>query len=261
MGKPVSIHPTAFVARGARIGEGCHIGPYSQIGEHVSLGEDTQVGAFAVIDGWTEIGTGCRISSHTVLGTPPQHLGYKGEETCLQIGQNTVIREFVSINRGTTEGGGLTVIGDHDFIMAYCHVGHDCKVGHHVIMANGASLSGHVEIEDYANLGGMVGIHQFVRIGCYAMVGAFSGVGKDIPPYMMSAGVRPRPDGLNLVGLRRHNFSSETLRALKEAFRLLYSSNLNTSQALEQIEARIDPIPEIRHLMDFIKASKRGISK
>jgi UDP-N-acetylglucosamine acyltransferase len=140
-------------------------------------------------------------------------------------------------------------------------VGHDCTLGHHVIMANGASLAGHVEIEDYAILGAMVGIHQFVRIGCYTMVGAFSGVGKDIPPYMMSAGIRPRPHGLNLVGLKRHNFPPETLRALKEAFRLLYSSNLNTSQALEEIEAKIEPIPEIQHLMEFIRASKRGIAK
>jgi UDP-N-acetylglucosamine acyltransferase len=214
-----------------------------------------------VLEGWTEVGADCQISPHAVLGTSPQHIGYRGEATHLKIGQKTIIREFVTMSRGTATGVGATVVGDHNFIMAYCHVGHDCKVGHHVVMANGASLSGHVEIEDYANLGGMVGIHQFVRIGCYAMVGACSAVAQDVPPYMSVSGFRPRPYGLNLVGLRRHNFSSETLRALKEAFRLLYSSNLNTSQALEQIEVKIEPIPEIRHLMDFIKASERGISK
>lgn len=257
----MSIHPTAMVAPGAKIGEGCTIGPCSQIGEHVSLGDGIQIGAFVVIDGWTEVGNGCQIFPHAVLGTPPQYLGYKGEETYLKIGQNTVIREFVSINRGTTEGGSETIIGDHGFLMAYCHVGHDCRLGHHVIIANVTSLAGHVEIGDYARLGAMTGIHQFVRIGCHAMVGAYSGLGQDVPPYMLIAGIRPRPHGLNLVGLKRHNFPPETLRALKQAFALLYSSDLNTSQALEEIEAKIEPIPEIRHLVEFIRASKRGIAK
>jgi UDP-N-acetylglucosamine acyltransferase len=257
----LSIHPTAVVAPEAKIAEGCSIGPYAQIGPHVTLGEDIEIGAFVVVDGWTQIGRGCEIFTHAVLGTPPQHLGYKGEETLLEIGQYTMVREFVTINRGTIEGGGRTSVGDHNFLMAYSHVGHDCRLGSHIIMANGASLAGHVEIEDYVNLGAMAGIHQFVRIGCYAMVGAYSGVGKDVPPYVMVSGIRPKPYGLNLVGLKRHNFSSGTLQALKEAFRLLYSSHLNTSQALEEITTKIESTTEIRHLVEFIQASKRGITK
>lgn len=257
----MSIHPTAIVEPGAKIGERCSIGPYSCIGEHVSLGEDTQIASFVFIDGWTEIGSGCQIFSHAVLGTPPQHLKYRGEETYLKVGCSTIIREFVTINRATAERGGRTVIGDHSFIMAYSHIAHDCVLGNHIIMANGTSLAGHVLIEDYANLGAFVGIHQFVKIGCYTMVGAFSGIGQDVPPYMMVSGIRAKPYGINVVGLRRHNFSPETLKALKQAYRILFDSELNTSQALEKIEAEIESLPEIKHLVEFIRASKRGISK
>jgi len=256
-----NIHPTAIVASGALIGERCSIGPYSQIGPHVCLGDDTKVGALVVIEGWTEIGNGCQIFSHSVLGTPPQHLKYMGEETYLKIGKNTIIREFVTVHRATAEGGGRTVIGDSNFIMAYCHIAHDCILGNHIAMANAASLAGHVVIGDYANLGAFVGIHQFVRIGCYTMVGAFSGIGQDVPPYMMVSGIRAKPYGINLVGLRRHNFSPETLKALKQAYRILFQSNLNTSQALEKMEAEMELIPEIKQLVDFVKTSKRGISK
>ena len=257
----MKIHPTAIVAPGARIGERCSIGPYAQIDQHVCLGDDSQIGAFVIIEGWTEIGSGCQIFSHAVLGTPPQHLKYQGEETHLKIGRNTIIREFVTIHRATVEGGGRTAIGDSNFIMAYCHIAHDCILGDHITMANGTSLAGHVLIEDYANLGAFVGIHQFVRIGCYTMVGAFSGIGQDVPPYIMVSGIRAKPYGINVVGLRRHNFSPETLKALKQAYRILFDSDLNTSQALEKIEAEMEPIPEIKHLVDFIRASKRGISK
>jgi UDP-N-acetylglucosamine acyltransferase len=256
-----NIHPTAIVEPGAKIGEGCTIGPYSHIGQHVSIGGHTQIGSLVVIEGWTEVGSGCQISSHAILGTPPQHLKYQGEETHLQIGQQTVIREFVTINRATVEGGGRTVVGDGNFIMAYSHIGHDCILGNHIIMANGASLGGHVVIEDYANVGGITGVHQFVRIGCHAMVGAYSGIGQDVPPYMMVSGIRAKPYGLNLVGLRRHHFPPQTLKALKEASRILFFSNLNTSQALARIEAEIEALPEIKHLVEFIRASKRGISR
>jgi UDP-N-acetylglucosamine acyltransferase len=255
------IHPTAIVAPGAKIGERCRIGPYAQIGDQVSLGDDTEVGALVVIDGWTEIGSGCRIFPHAVLGTAPQHSKYKGEETYLRIGNDTIIREFVTIHRASAEGEGVTAVGDSNFIMAYCHIAHDCRLGSHITMANGASLAGHVSIEDHANLGALAGIHQFVRIGCYTMVGAFSGIGQDVPPYVMVSGIRPKPYGINAIGLRRHDFSPEALKELKQAYRILYQSHLNTTQALERIEAELEPIPEIQHLVEFIKASKRGIAK
>lgn len=256
-----SIHPTAILAPGAMIGERCAVGPYSCIGDHVSLGDDTEVGAFVIIDGWTEIGSDCQIFSHAVLGTPPQHLKHKGEKTHLKIGNETIVREFVTVNRGTTDEGGGTVIGEQNYIMGYAHIAHDCVLGNQVVMANGASLAGHVLLEDYVNLGALAGIHQFVRIGCYAMVGAFSGLGQDVPPYMMVSGIRARPYGINVVGLKRHNFPSATVKALKGAFHFLFQSNLNTSQALERIKAEIDPIPEIQHLVEFISTSKRGITK
>jgi len=255
------IHPTAVIAPGAEIGERCRIGPYAQIGEHVCLGDDIEVGAFVLIEGWTEIGSGCRVFPHAVLGTPPQHLRYEGEETHLRIGKDTIVREFVTIHRATVEGGGATVLGDSNFVMAYCHIAHNCQLGSHITMANGASLAGHVMIEDHANLGALVGVHQFVRIGCHTMVGAWSGIGQDVPPYMMVSGIRPKPYGINVVGLRRHNFSAETLRVLKRAYQILFESHLNTSQALEKIEAEMEPLPEIQHLVDFIRASKRGIAK
>jgi len=255
------IHPTAIIAPGAKMGERCRIGPYAQIGEHVQLGDDSQVGSLVLIEGWTQIGSGCQIFSHAILGTPPQHSKYKGEETYLKIGKENIIREFVTIHRATAEGTGATVLGDSNFIMAYCHIAHDCKLGSYITMANGASLAGHVLIGDYANLGALAGIHQFVRIGSYTMVGAFSGIGQDVPPYMMVSGIRPKPYGINVVGLRRHNFSPETLKALKQAYRILFELQLNTSQALEKIEAEVEPLPEIQHLLDFIKTSKRGIAK
>ena len=256
-----NIHPTAILAPGAKSGERCAIGPYCCIGDHVCLGDDTEVGAFVIIDGWTEIGSGCQISSHAVLGTPPQHLKHKGDKTHLKIGDETIIREFVTVNRGTTDEGGGTVIGERNYIMAYAHIAHDCVLGNQVVMANGASLAGHVLLEDYVNLGALAGIHQFVRIGCYAMVGAFSGLGQDVPPYMMVSGIRARPYGINVVGLKRYDFPPGTVKALKGAFHLLFQSNLNTSQALERVKAEIDPIPEIQHLVEFIRTSKRGITK
>jgi UDP-N-acetylglucosamine acyltransferase len=186
---------------------------------------------------------------------------YRGEETYVRIGKNTVIREFVTVHRGTAEGNGATILGDNGFIMAYCHIAHDCRLGDHVTMANGASLAGHVWIEDHVNLGAMTGVHQFVRIGCHAMVGAYSGIGQDVPPYMLVTGIRPRPYGINVVGLRRHNFPPQTVKALKQAYRLLYQSNLNTSQALARIEEEISPLPEVQHLVEFIRSSQRGIAK
>lgn len=257
----LKIDPTAIVAPGAVLGEDVSIGPYAVIGKDVRIGSRTRIGSHAVIEGWTEIGEGCQISPHALIGTPPQDLKYKGEKTFIQIGEGTIIREFATIHRATTGFSGRTVLGKNNFIMAYAHVAHDCLLGDHVILANLATLAGHVEIEDYAIIGGLSAVHQFVRVGRYAMVGGCSGVLKDIPPYVKAQGNLAKLYGLNTVGLRRHGFSPETIRELKKAYRLLFLSGLNTSQALERVEKEVEPCPEVEHLVAFIKSSKRGICK
>jgi UDP-N-acetylglucosamine acyltransferase len=188
-------------------------------------------------------------------------LKFKGEETRLTVGDHTVIREFTAISRGTAEGGGETVIGEHCYIMAYAHVAHDCRLGKQVILANAATLGGHITIEDHAIVGGLTPVHQFVRIGAYAMVGGGSGVGKDIVPYAMASGNRAKIYGLNIIGLKRHGFSAETIKKLKQAYKLLFHSQLNTIQAVEAIEAQLGGCPEVDYLLDFIRASQRGICK
>jgi len=259
--RSVRLHPTTVVSPSAEIGEGVTIGPYSVIGEHVSIGAGTSVGSHVVIDGWTEIGCGCRIFSHAVLGTEPQDLKYRGEKSHLVVGDHTVIREFATINRGTVGGGGRTIVGSHALIMAYAHVAHDCILEDHVIVANAATLGGHVVIEEYAIVGGLSGVHQFSRIGKYALVGGGSGVNQDIPPFIKAQGNRPKLYGLNSVGLRRHNFPEETIRSLRKAYRLLFQSGLNTSQAIARIQEEIWDCVEVQHLVQFIKTSKRGVAR
>jgi UDP-N-acetylglucosamine acyltransferase len=257
----VEIHPSASVSPGAELAPGVRIGPYTVVGDQVRLGAGTQVGSHVVLEGPTEIGRDCRIAPHAVLGTAPQDLKYRGEATRLRVGDGVVVREFATLNRGTVGGGGLTSVGDRSVLMAYCHVAHDCHLGREVIMANCATLAGHVAIEDFAIIGGLAGVHQFVKIGCYALVGACSGVLKDIPPYVKAQGIRARLYGLNTVGLRRHQFPPETIRRLKAAYRLLFHGGLNTSQALERIASELDPCPEVEHLVAFIKSSSRGVAK
>lgn len=257
----MEIHPTAIVAPGARLEDGVSVGPYSIIGERVAIGEGTRIGPHVVIDGWTEIGRGCQIFSHAAIGTAPQDLKYRGEETRVSIGDGCTVREYATVNRGTAGGGGLTALGPHTVVMAYAHVAHDCIIGEHVILANLVTLAGHVLIEEHAIIGGITGIHQFVRVGCYAMVGACSAVLQDILPYVKVQGNRAKPYGLNSVGLRRHGFPPEAVRRLKQAYRLLFQSDLNTTQALERIAREVDPCPEVDRLVAFIKGSERGISK
>lgn len=257
----IHLHPTAIVPSTAQLGEGVTIGPWTVIGEQVSIDEGTSIGSHVVIDGWTEIGRGCRIFPHAVLGTEPQDLKFHGEKSHLFIGDHTVIREFATINRGTASGGGKTMVGNHTFVMAYAHVAHDCFLGDHVILANAATLGGHVTIEDYAIVGGLCGVHQFCRIGKYALVGGCSAVNQDIPPFIKAQGNRPDLYGLNSVGLKRHDFSKETLQKLRRAYRLLFQSGLNTSEGMARVEEEVRDCPEVTYLLQFIKFSQRGITR
>jgi len=257
----VSVHATAVVEPGAELAEGVSIGAYAVVGPEVRVGPGTSIGSHTALEGRTEIGGECRIGSHVVIGAPPQDIKYRGEPTRVAIGDGCVVREFASIHRASIGGTGITTVGPECFIMAYTHVAHDCQVAEQVIMANQASLAGHVQIGRFAVIGGMTGIHQFVRIGEYAFLGACSAVLQDIPPYVKAQGNRAKPYGLNVVGLRRHGFSTETIHALKEAYRLIFSSELNTSQALAQLEQGLGGSRVVQRFVDFIKRSQRGISK
>ena len=255
------IHKTAIIDAKAELDSEVEVGPYCIIGSHVKIGKGTRLSPHVVIDGWTQIGEGCHIFQFASIGAIPQDLKYKGEESWVILGNNNVIREFVTINRGTAQSGGRTVIGDHNLLMAYCHVAHDCKIGNHVILANNATLAGHIEIEDYAIVGGLVAVHQFVKLGGHSIIGGGSGVNKDIPPYMIANGQRVKLYGLNTVGLKRHNFSHEAVSNLKKAYRIIFRSSLTAKKALDQLQAEIKNSPEVDHLINFIKNSKRGIAR
>ena len=256
------IHPKAIIDPEAEIGEGVDIGPYSVIEKGVSIGDGTKIGPHVVVREGTQIGKGCQIFQFASIGEAPQFLGYKGEKTFLQIGDQNIIREFVTLHRGTVKGGGKTVIGNGSFFMAYSHVAHDCQIGSQVILANGATLAGHILIEDYATVGGLSAIHQFCRVGTHAFIGGVSGVLLDIPPYTLAQGDRTKLYGLNLVGLKRHRFSEQTLKALKKAYRIIFRSSLTLEKAIKRVgEDEISRTPEVQHLLDFIQHSKRGINR
>jgi len=256
------IHPTAIIDPKAEIREGVEIGPYSVIEQGVSIGEGTKIGPHVVIREGTQIGKRCQIFQFSSIGEAPQAFAYKGEKTSLLIGDQNIIREFVTLHRGTPHGGGKTVIGDGNYVMAYSHVAHDCQVGNQVVLANGATLAGHILIEDYAIIGGLSAIHQFCRIGTHAFISGLTGVTLDIPPYMLSSGNRAKLFGLNTVGLKRARFREETLRALKKAYRIIFRSGLTLGKALKSVgEDEISQMPEVQHLLQFIQHSKRGISR
>jgi UDP-N-acetylglucosamine acyltransferase len=257
----LDIHPTAIVHPQANIAAGVKIGAYSLIGENVRIGSGTVIEPHAVIEGPSEIGERCHIFPFASIGAAPQHLRYRGEPTRLIIGNGNVFREFVTVNRGTVEGGGETVLGGGNFIMAYSHIAHDCRVGNQVILANGATLAGHIEVEDFAIVGGLVAIHQFVRVGCYAIIGGASAVPQDVPPYVCASGNRAHLFGLNNVGLKRHHFPETTISALKQAYRIIFRSHIPLSKALDKVQAEVPDLPEVRHLLDFLKSSKRGICR
>lgn len=255
------IHPTAIIDTKADIDSNVDVGPHSIIGANVQIGSGTVVGPHVVIQPHVEIGTDCHIFQYASIGAIPQALKFQGEETYVKIGRGTVIREFVTVNRGTGFGGEITEVGEENFLMAYVHIAHDCKTGRNVILANNATLAGHIVIEDFVTVGGLVAIHQFVRIGSYAYIGGKSAVVKDITPYVIAAGDRAKLHGLNRVGLKRHGFSQETLSSLKKAYRIIFRIGLTLNEAIERVKAEVEQIPEVNDLIRFIKSSKRGITR
>ena len=254
----MKVHPTVIISPDAKLGANVEIGPYSVIGADVKIGKNTIIGPHVVIDDYTHIGEGCHIHQFCSIGAPPQDLKFGGEKTRVVIGNFNTIREFVTINRSTTADIGVTIIGDHNLIMAYCHVAHNCKLGDRIVMANGATLAGHVHVEDNAIIGGLTGIHQFSFIGAHCIIGGASAVVKDVPPYTMASGNHAKLFGLNLVGLKRRNFSEKTIKALKDAYRIIFRSNLLLEAALIKAQDEVEDVPEVRHFIKFIQGSKRG---
>ncbi|MBI5783544.1 MAG: acyl-ACP--UDP-N-acetylglucosamine O-acyltransferase [Gammaproteobacteria bacterium] len=253
------IHPLAIVDPDAKIGKDVQIGAFSIIGAGVEISNETWIGPHVVINGPTRIGGKNRIYQFSSLGEAPQHLGYKGEPTWLEIGDRNIIREYCTLNRGTVGGGGITRLGHDNFIMAYCHVAHDCQVGNRTIFANGTSLAGHVRVEDQVIFGGFTMIHQFCRVGAHSMTGINTVTFKDIPPYLLVAGNTAVPHGLNVRGLKRRNFSEQSIESLRQAYKLVYKSGLRLNEAAEQLARMAGMSSEVRHFLDFIKQSERGI--
>lgn len=256
-----TIHATASVDPRAELGDEVEVGPYSIIGPKVKIGNGTRVKSHVVIEGNTTLGDANLIFQFTTVGSVPQDLKYRGEDSQLIIGNHNTIREFVSLNPGTAGGGMVTRIGDRNLLMMYCHIAHDCILGDHNIIANGATLGGHVVIEDYVIVGGLVGIHQFVKVGSSAILGAGSMVSKDIPPYCNATGDRARLRGLNLEGLRRRGFTKAQVEALKKAYRIIFQSALRVKDALKRVRKEFPNLPEVAHLVAFIEQSQRGVCR
>ena len=257
----MNIHPTAIIAEDAKIAEGVEIGPYSIVGPSVTIGKGTKIGPHVVIQSHTDIGEDCDILQFASIGAPPQDLKYEGEPTRVVIGNRNTIREFATIHRATVHDIGVTIMGDDNLIMAYCHVAHNCKLGNHVIMSNAANLAGHIHVEDYAIISGLTGVHQFTRIGAHCIIGGCSAVTKDIPPYVMAQGNTAKLFGLNLVGLKRRGFTDETIEAIKDAYRIVFRSSLLLAKAVEKVRSDVADLPEVRHFIEFIESSPRGVSR
>ncbi len=255
----IDIHPSTVVSSKTKIAEGVKIGPFSIIGEDVTVGRDTIIGSHVVIDRNTVVGKKNRIYPFVSIGLPPQDIGYRGEDTRVIIGDENIIREFVTINRATTKQDKVTKVGNKNYIMAYAHVAHDCTLGNSIIMSNAAALGGHIEIGDHAIIGGLVAIHQFVRIGAYAFIGGKSAIVKDIPPFMMASGDRARLFGLNQVGLKREGFSQEKINSLKKAYQIIWRDHHLLNEALERVRREIPLFKELEMLLDFLVNSKRGV--
>lgn len=257
------IHPSAIIHEGARIAEGVEVGPYAVIGNHVTVGTGTKIGPHTVIGDWTEIGENNQIYHMASVGPASQDLKYRGEECWTRIGNNNIIREFATIHRGTVTGISETTIGNGNLFMAYSHVAHDCRIGNGNVMANAATLAGHVTLEDNVILGGLVAVHQFSTIGSYAMVGGGTLIGLDIPPYMIATlGKREaKLRGLNLVGLKRRGFSESSISKLKKAYKTLFMAGLKLPEAIAKIRTEISDCPEVEYLLAFIERSERGITR
>lgn len=258
------IHPTAVIYPGAQIDEGVEIGPNAVIGEHVKIGKGTRIGANAVIDGWTTIGENNKISQLASIGAPPQDIKYKGEPTTLEIGNNNVIREFVTMHLGSPSGAGKTVVGNNNMFMSYSHIAHDCIVGSNVIMANSATLAGHVTVENNVIFGGLCAVHQFTRIGEFAMIGGGTMIGQDILPYTIATSEERRAAklrGLNLIGLKRNGFSEDLIRDIKTMYKTIVLSGLKLPDAVVRIRNLVKQSPQRDHFLEFIEGTKRGICK
>lgn len=252
------IYPTAIVSPEAELGD-VYVGPYCRIGDRVKIGNGCRLESHVVIEGPTTIGENNQFYPFGTIGLQPQDLKFKGEETFLTIGNNNIFREYVNIHRGTKGGGGHTRIGDHNFLMAYAHVGHDSQLGNHIIMANAATLAGHVTIENHATIGAFSGIHQFCRVGTHGYVGGYSVITKDVLPFSKTVSERnTQAYGPNVIGLERKGFSFEQIQNIKSAFRLLLQSKLNTTQAVEAIKAKLQS-PEVQVILDFIETADRGV--
>ncbi len=258
----MNIHPTAIVDPGAELDSSVIIGPYTIVENGVRIGAGSEVGPHSLIQGITEIGPGNKIGPFVNIGGPPQDLAYSGEETKVRIGSNNIIREYVSIHRGTVDGGGETLIGNENMLMAYSHIAHDCLLGNQIIIANGGTLGGHVVIEDNASLGGHVGVHQFSRIGTFSYIGGVSGVSKDVPPYTIVAGTRNRMrvSGINHIGLKRNGVAAADIKKLRGAFKIIFlDDDLLLKEALDKALNKYPDCGLVEHLIDFIANSKRGI--
>ncbi|KNH10187.1 Acyl-[acyl-carrier-protein]- UDP-N- acetylglucosamine O-acyltransferase [Candidatus Burkholderia brachyanthoides] len=257
------IHPTAIIEAGAQLDESVEIGPYAIVGAHVVIGAGTTVGSHSVIEGHTTIGRENRIGHYVSIGGRPQDMKYKGEPTRLEIGDRNTIREFTTLHTGTAQDQRVTSIGSDCWIMAYVHVGHDCRLGNHVIMSSNAQLAGHVFVDDHAIVGGMSGVHQFVRIGAHSMLGGASALVQDVPPFVIAAGNKAEPHGINVEGLRRRGFGAEAISALRQAYRIVYKSGLSLEEAKVQLAelgaAGGEGDASVKDFLDFIATSQRGI--
>ena len=254
------IHPTAIIHPKAQIGSGCDVGPYCVIGEHVTLGDHCKLHSHVVIDGHTTLGRENQIFPFASLGLQTQDLKWKGGVTRTEIGDNNTFREYVTVHSATSDGE-VTRVGSHNHILAYCHIAHNCLVGNHVIMSNVATLAGHVTVGDHAVIGGLVAVHQFCRVGKFAMIGGCSRIVQDVPPFMIIEGNPAQARTVNKIGLERHGVSAEAQTALRHAYKILFREELSVPNALLKIEKELPPLPEVHHLVQFIRASERGIIK
>ncbi len=257
----MTIHPTAVIHKEAEVGKGTRIGPYAVIGNRVRLGEQCEIGSHVVVDGDTRIGDRCRLFPFVSIGMEPQDLKYRGEPTRIEIGDGNKFREYVTVHLGTAGGGGITKVGNDNLIMAYSHIAHDCLVGNSTVLANGATLAGHVQVEDFATIGAFSGLHQFCRVGRYAYIGGYSVVTKDALPYVLTVGNRARIFGINVIGLRRRNFSPATVKILQDSYRTLFQKKIPFRRALETVERKYGREADVAYLLEFIQTSSRGIAR
>jgi UDP-N-acetylglucosamine acyltransferase len=257
----ISVHPSAVVSPDAFLEDGVEIGPFSIIGRDVRIGKNTTIASHVVIAEHTHIGENCKIAQFSSIGGIPQDLKFKGEITRVKIGNYNDIREFVTINRATKEDIGSTIIGNHNLIMAYSHIAHNCQLKNHIVLANATNLAGHILVEDFAVLGGLTGVHQFTKIGAHSMIGGMSAVNMDIPPFVTASGNRVKLYGLNIIGMKRRRFNEEIIEALKQAYRIIFRSNLTISLAIDRANNEVYQFPEVKHFLNFIQSSQRGVCR